>query len=121
VRYGELGPGRHGALPGLTEGAEPAWHLYVIRHPQRERIAHALAHAGVQSRVYYGTPVHRQRAMRPYAPDADAALPVSDELARSHLAIPIGPTLTTEQLAHVTETVAAALAGRGPIRGRTRS
>jgi dTDP-4-amino-4,6-dideoxygalactose transaminase len=112
VRYGELGLGRHVALPGVTDGAEPAWHLYVIRHPERARIAHALADAGVQSRVYYGTPVHRQRAMRPYAAGAEAALPATDELARSHLAIPIGPTLTTEQLAHVVETVAATLGTR---------
>ena len=45
-----------------TSGAEPAWHLYPVRHPRAGELAGALAERGVQARVYYGTPLHRQPA-----------------------------------------------------------
>ena len=54
---------------------------------------------GVQSRGYYRTPVHRQEAMRPWAPAI--ALPVTDELARTHLALPMGASLTRADIAVV--------------------
>jgi dTDP-4-amino-4,6-dideoxygalactose transaminase len=109
-RYERLGLGHSVALPGVTDGADPAWHLYVIRHPRRDQIAEALAADGVQSRVYYGIPVHRQAALRAHA--ADVELPVTDELARTHLAIPVGPTVGSDQLEAVVSAVAGALVAR---------
>ena len=44
-------------------------------------------------------PTHRQPAMRPYADGVE--LPATDELARTHLAIPMSPVLSREQAAEV--------------------
>ena len=87
------------ALPVATSGAVPAWHLYVIRHAHADALQASLADAGVESRGYYRTPVHRQQAMAPWSAGVD--LPVTDELARTHLAIPISASITREQVEEV--------------------
>jgi dTDP-4-amino-4,6-dideoxygalactose transaminase len=108
--YQEAGLGELVALPRLTPGAEPAWHLYVVRHADADDLAGALAQAGVEARGYYRTPVHRQPAMARFA--ARSELPATEELARTNLAIPISPVLTSQQAQEVTAAVRAAL-GRG--------
>ncbi|HEX2505433.1 MAG TPA: DegT/DnrJ/EryC1/StrS family aminotransferase, partial [Gaiellaceae bacterium] len=88
--------------PQPTAGADPAWHLYVVRHDDPGRIGAALAAAGIGHKAYYRTPVHRQPAMRDYgAPE----LPATEEAARTHLAIPMSPTLGRGQAEAVTAAV----------------
>ncbi len=101
--YEEAGLGELVQLPRPTEGAEPAWHLYVVSDPEAERLESALAAADIGHKAYYRTPVHRQVAMREWG--AGVELPATDEAARTHLAIPMSPVLTREQ---VEEVVAAA-------------
>jgi dTDP-4-amino-4,6-dideoxygalactose transaminase len=100
--YEEAGLGAHAELPATTPGSEPAWHLYVVRAGDAEGLERRLVDAGIGARAYYRTPVHRQAAMAPWG---DVALPGTDEAARTHLALPIGPSTTREQ---VDEVVAAA-------------
>ena len=61
-------------------------------HPRADELIAGLGEHGVQARAYYRTPLHRQPAMAPYAPPA-GSLPVTDELARTNLALPMSPTL----------------------------
>jgi dTDP-4-amino-4,6-dideoxygalactose transaminase len=104
--YAAAGLGEIVQLPVATPGARPAWHLYVVRSERADAIADALVAAGHGARAYYRTPVHRQVAMRPYAGDGPA-LPATDELARTHLALPISPVLDAEMAATVTAAIAA--------------
>jgi dTDP-3-amino-3,4,6-trideoxy-alpha-D-glucose transaminase len=100
--YAQAGLGELAALPVATEGARPAWHLYVIRHDRAGELEQALNAAGIGARGYYRTPIHGQQAMAPYADGVE--LPFTDELARTHLALPISAALTRDQ---VDEVVAA--------------
>lgn len=111
--YAEAGLGELVALPVAVPApaCDPAWHLYVIRHREADAIAAALEAAGHGQKAYYRTPVHRQPAMAAWG--ADAALPATDELARTHLAIPMSPLLSAAQAAEVTAAVAAGLRGAG--------
>ncbi len=90
--YASAGIGEFVGLPVVPEGAEPAWHLFVVRHPRADALLAALGEAGIQARPYYRTPLHRQPAMAPYV-SADLRLPGTDELARTNLALPISPVL----------------------------
>ena len=100
--YADLGlPG-----PAAPEGSSPAWHLHVVRSDEPDALSERLAAAGVQSRGYYRTPVHLQAAMSSWPPSV--ALPGTDEAARTHLALPMGPTLTRDDVARVAEAAAAA-------------
>ncbi len=110
ARYERAGLGEHVALPTPTEGSGPAWHLYVIRSPEVDRISAALTAAQIGNKIYYRPPIHRHPALEPYAQGVE--LPVTEELARTHLAIAFNPWLTAEQAAEVTGHVAAAVAGR---------
>jgi dTDP-4-amino-4,6-dideoxygalactose transaminase len=107
AHYEAAGLGEHVTLPAPAAGTEPAWHLYVVRHPEADRLAESLSAAGVGCRGYYRTPVHRQVAMEPYAAGAD--LPVTDELARTNLALPMGTGLADEQVAEVVSGLREAL------------
>jgi dTDP-4-amino-4,6-dideoxygalactose transaminase len=104
--YRAAGLGELVTLPSPVSGAEPAWHLYVIRDPRIELVAKALAEAGHGQKAYYRRPVHLQPAMARYA--HGLSLPGTEEAARTHLAIPMSPVLSAEQAAEVTEAVRAA-------------
>jgi dTDP-4-amino-4,6-dideoxygalactose transaminase len=121
--YEQAGLGDLVALPSVASGVEPAWHLYVVRHRDPDGLAAALADVGVQARSYYRTPVHRQPAMSRWG--AGIELPTTDELARTNLAIPMSPVLSTEQALEVVGAIRAALtplqAGAGTVAGATSS
>jgi dTDP-4-amino-4,6-dideoxygalactose transaminase len=107
--YADAGLGDLVALPVATPGATPAWHLHVVRHERAGSLAAALGEAGIGARAYYDVPLHRQAALAPWVP-GDLSLPVTDELARTHLAIPMNPLLDRVAADEVVAAVRTALA-----------
>ncbi len=117
AHYADAGLGKLVTIPRARPGVEPAWHLYVVRHERAEQLMPALLDAGIEVRAYYRPPVHRQPAMRAYGEGIE--LPVTEEVARTHLAIPISPVLTAAQAREVVDAIAAALGdARGPAGAR---
>jgi dTDP-4-amino-4,6-dideoxygalactose transaminase len=108
AHYADAGLGSFVALPAPTTDAVPAWHLFVMRHAHAAALEEALNAVGIGTRGYYRTPLHRQAALAPWA--AGVSLPVTDELARTHLAIPMSPLLDRAAADEVTAAVRAALA-----------
>lgn len=105
--YADAGIGEVADPPRPVDGADPAWHLYVIRHDRADAIAAALGAAGIGHKAYYRTPVHRQPAMRPWANGTE--LPATEEAARTHLAIPMSPVLDRGQADQVVAAIRAAV------------
>jgi dTDP-4-amino-4,6-dideoxygalactose transaminase len=105
--YEESGLADVVTLPAPAPGAAPAWHLYVVRSERVDALEAALRDGGIGMKAYYRLPIHRQPAMREQA--AGIELPVTDELARTHLAIPMSPVLTPAQAAEVTAAARAVL------------
>jgi dTDP-3-amino-3,4,6-trideoxy-alpha-D-glucose transaminase len=103
--YEQAGLGELLALPRPTVGAAPAWHLYVVSDPDVQRLEGALKGAGIGCKAYYRTPVHRQPPMRQWG--AGVELPATEHAARTHLAIPMSPVLTREQVDEVVTAVRA--------------
>lgn len=106
--YEQAGLGELLWLPPHEDGVEPAWHLFVGRHREADRIVSALNERGIGARGYYRTPIHRQPAMAAYAQGVD--LPATEQLAVTHLALPMSPVLGSEQAREVTSAVEAVLA-----------
>jgi dTDP-3-amino-3,4,6-trideoxy-alpha-D-glucose transaminase len=100
--YEQAGLGELLKLPKAVEGCSPAWHLYVVASEEPERLEAALSAAEIGHKPYYRTPVHRQESMRQWG--AGVELPVTEQAARTHLAIPMSPVLSE---AAVGEVVAA--------------
>src|SRR3954452_17395122 len=104
--YERAGLGELVTLPRPAPGCDPAWHLYVVRDESVDALATALGAAGIGHKVYYRVPAHRQPAMAEWG--AGAELPATDELARTHIAIPMSPVLSHEQAAEVASAVRSA-------------
>ena len=104
--YSEAGLGDHVTLPAVPEGADPAWLLFVVAHERADELSSALGEAGIAARGYYRTPLHRQTAMAGYP--AAGGLPATLELARTNVALPMSPVLSSEQVAEVVAAVASA-------------
>jgi dTDP-3-amino-3,4,6-trideoxy-alpha-D-glucose transaminase len=102
--YAREGLGEHVELPVPVAGVEHVHHLYVVRSERADELAAALGEQGVGARGYYRTPIHRQPATARYAP-AGLELPGTDEVARTHLALPMGPELTADQVREVVAAV----------------
>ena len=107
--YADAGLGEWAELPRATAGADPAWHLYVIRTERSEELERALPQAGIGARSYYRVPVHLQPAMEQLG--AGASLPGTARAAREHLAIPISAAITREQVREVVDAVARCASG----------
>jgi dTDP-3-amino-3,4,6-trideoxy-alpha-D-glucose transaminase len=107
--YADAGLAQWARLPEATAGADPAWHLYVIRSDRSEELERALPQAGIGARSYYRVPVHQQPAMAQLG--AGVSLPGTDEAARTHLAIPISAAITREQVREVVDAIARCASG----------
>ncbi len=98
------------ALPQVAFNCDHVWHLFVVRHPRRERLREALTADGIETLIHYPTPPHRQDVYAGLGVPA-GALAVSEAIAREVVSLPMGPQLTAEQVARVVESVRGAAAG----------
>jgi dTDP-4-amino-4,6-dideoxygalactose transaminase len=100
--YAERGLGDHVELP-VFEGDEHVFHLYVVRSERADELERTLAERGVAAKGYYRRPVHRQPVF-----GRALDLPGTDEAARTHLALPMGPRLDERA---IDEVIAACASG----------
>ncbi len=107
ARYAELGLGELVELPA-DDGAH-VYHLYVVRSPERDRIAAALAEAEIGSASYYETPLHLQPALS-YLGWQPGSLPETERAARENIALPMWVGLDADAQERVVETVRGAVA-----------
>ncbi|WP_439608152.1 DegT/DnrJ/EryC1/StrS family aminotransferase [Hydrogenophaga sp.] len=91
--------------PGPEESRGHAWHLYVIRHPDRDRLQLQLSGAGVTTLIHYPRPPHLQEAYADLGYGV-GSFPLAEQHAATVLSLPIGPHLTPSQIDHVIEAVA---------------
>jgi dTDP-4-amino-4,6-dideoxygalactose transaminase len=103
----------HCVLPQVPAWANPCWHLFVIRHPERDRLRNALRSAGIETLVHYPVPPHLSGC---YAGAGwkQQDFPVTERLADTVLSLPIGPHLDLTSTERVIEAV---LASEAPDRG----
>lgn len=104
ARYRTLLAGLPLGLPGERPGARHVYHLYTVRHPQRDALAKALTDLGVGTAVHYPIPVPAQ-PMFGVAARAEREWPEASRAAREVLSLPCFAELRDDEA----ETVAAAL------------
>jgi dTDP-4-amino-4,6-dideoxygalactose transaminase len=68
------------SLPFVPEWAEPCWHLFVIRHPDRDKLKEDLMERGIETMVHY-------------------------EVDKEVLSLPCAPHLTDKEVNYVIEAV----------------
>ena len=109
ARYTAALTGSEMVLPTVPDWADPVWHLYVVRHPQRNRLQQALTEAGVSTLIHYPVPPHRQQAYARLG-FAPGAFPIAERMSDDVLSLPIGPHLDPGQVAAVIEAALRATA-----------
>ncbi len=107
--YAELGLGEVCELPEDEPGH--VYHMYVVRSPERERIAGALRAAGIGCATYYRRPLHLQPVFASLGYE-EGDLPESERAGRETLALPLWAGITAEQQERVVETVRSAVSVR---------
>lgn len=87
-------------LPFVPEWADPVWHLYCIRHPQRDLLRERLAEAGVETLIHYPIPPHLQGAYSGLGYHK-GSFPIAESMAKTLISLPIGPAMNDQQVDHV--------------------
>jgi dTDP-4-amino-4,6-dideoxygalactose transaminase len=87
-------------LPFVPDWADPVWHLFVIRHPERDRLQQYLQQQNIGTVIHYPIPPHKQPA---YQEMSQGKYPISEQIHSEVLSLPMGPHLTQEQQAKVIE------------------
>jgi dTDP-3-amino-3,4,6-trideoxy-alpha-D-glucose transaminase len=104
--YDERLAGSGVATPQEPGDAIHVYHLYVVRHPQRNELGTFLRERGIGSLVHYPVPVHLQPAYRDLGYEA-GTLPSAEATAREVLSLPLCPELSEEEVARVADAVIA--------------
>lgn len=94
-------------LPETAEGRTHVWNQFCIRVNQRDQVKQTLAENGIPTEIYYPFTVPHQEPLRPYAPKTGWA--VSEDCARTSMALPIFPELTDEEQGLVIAALKAAI------------
>ncbi len=97
-------------LPHVLAQTDPVWHLFVIRHPERDKLQKKLDESGIDTLVHYPLPPGAQAA---YASSEHTRADDSSlhmRAAMQNLSLPIGPHLDESQARRVIESIKNALA-----------
>ncbi|MEN5201194.1 DegT/DnrJ/EryC1/StrS family aminotransferase [Pseudomonas wadenswilerensis] len=75
--------------------SEHVWHLFVVRCARRDELQAFLAEKGVHTLIHYPIPPHKQDA---YPEMNGFSFPVTETIHQEVLSLPIGPTITAEEV-----------------------
>ncbi|MFL1460749.1 DegT/DnrJ/EryC1/StrS family aminotransferase [Roseococcus sp. DSY-14] len=89
------------APPVRRPGAEHVFHLYVLRHPERDALMARLKAQGIGTGIHYPVPVHRQPAYAGRVALGPAACAETAKAAGEVFSLPMYPELSEEQVARV--------------------
>ena len=90
--------------PKVMDFNKHAFHLYVIRVKERDRLMEHLKTNKIDCAVYYPVPQHLQECLT-YLGYKEGDMPETEMAAKETLALPIFPEITQEEQDYVIETV----------------
>lgn len=93
-------------VPVEKEYAKHAYHLYVIRCRERDKLQQYLSERGIETQIHYPIPVHKQKA---YLDLVDAQLPITEKICDEILSLPIYPWLNNDEVSSIAEVIKNAI------------
>jgi len=97
ARYAKALPGTGVEIPLEAAGRKHVYHLYVVRHPDRDRVQKALGEAGIGTGLHYPVPLHLQKAYARMG-FGPGSFPVAERWAAHGLSLPMFPGLSDAQI-----------------------
>ena len=80
------------------------WHIFAVRTENRGELQKYLEENGIQTNINYPVPPHKQGAYKEWAAQK---YPVSEEIHRTILSLPMSPVLTDEEVSKITGVINA--------------
>lgn len=98
-------------LPYENPDAKHVYHLFVVKVENREHILEGLNKKGIGAGIHYPIPLHLQPAYT-YLNYSSECLPVTEEITKKIISLPIYPEITFEQIERITSTFKIIMKGR---------
>lgn len=95
-------------LPGGSDADGHSYHLYVIRHPDRDKIMRELESHEIGTLIHYPIPVHLQSAYR-HMQIPRGSLPKTEQVVKEILSLPLYQGLSELETVTISEVVRSAL------------
>lgn len=96
-------------VPQVREGYTSAWHQYTITVPEgadRDSLVKGLQEHGIGAYVFYPLPIHQQPMLQDFiSTDSPPDLPVTLNLTKRVISLPVNPFVTDEERDYIVETV----------------
>ncbi|WP_406696213.1 DegT/DnrJ/EryC1/StrS family aminotransferase [Singulisphaera sp. Ch08] len=89
-------------LPTEAPELRHVWHLFVVLHPERDRLRDQLEARGIGAGLHYPVPVHLQKAFA-HLGYREGDFPVTERIARECLTLPLFPEMTASQQERVVD------------------
>ncbi len=91
-------------LPKIADGATHVYHLFVIRHAQRDALQQHLQAQGIGTVIHYPIPPHLQEAYQDLG-FQQGDFPLAETIANTILSLPLYIGMTEEQVKYVARVV----------------
>ena len=91
-------------LPTSYDEKAHVWHVFAIRTENRDKFQEYLKENDIQTLIHYPTPPHKQEAYKEWN---NMSFPITEEIHKTILSIPISPVMTDEEVKKVVEVINA--------------
>ena len=88
--------------PRYLEPESNVYHLFPVFCEERDRLQQYLKCRGVETLIHYPIAPHQQECYREYA---HLSLPITEQIHRTELSLPIGPTMNLEETVTVIDAI----------------
>lgn len=96
------GLGDNVVIPKRDPNKRQVYHTYVIQVKKREELIAYLAEQGIETKIHYPIPIHRQQCSK-YLGYKKGDFPIAEAQAEKILTLPVHQALTQEQMDYVAE------------------
>lgn len=93
-------------LPFVEEETSPVWHIFLVRHAERDRLQAYMSENGIGTLIHYPVPPHLQEAYSDLGYQK-GDFPIAEEIAETCLSIPLYYGMTHQQVDRVCEVLNA--------------
>lgn len=89
-------------LPQTYDENAHVWHIFAVRTQNREHLQKYLANNGIETLINYPIPPHKQESLIKFN---SLQLPITEEIHRTILSLPISPVLTDNKIDYIINTI----------------
>ncbi|MEK6760749.1 MAG: DegT/DnrJ/EryC1/StrS family aminotransferase [Nanoarchaeota archaeon] len=90
--------------PKIQTQNKPVFHIYAIRHRNRDKLRDFLQSKGISTGVHYEKPIHLQEAYS-FLGYGESDFPVAEKITKEILSLPMYPEMTVEQIKYVCDAI----------------